>query len=418
MSKSDISTSNIYANVDSKNEPILLLNGFGVGSFHQHRLIPELLKDDSSNSNAKQKPRTVYCIDYLGQGRSWPKHCMDGKGENEKDLQYSANTWCEQIIDFIEQVVVPSEKMQTNNDNERAGTATTKVHLVGNSVGGHLAAHIAMRRPDLVSSICLLNPTPVWGSKLVGWNGHLPAPIIPKTIGRYLFDRIRDLKTIDKFLESVYSTKEAYTEELMQQIRGATLGNGGHAAFASIMWSAPLQSSSADNSSTNFQNCLRNLPSDLDVFLVFGQDDPWCKPAFAKNMLKALEERRRDIDVGTSSIVPTTKQQHKRESVQRYVQITNAGHCPNHEAPKAVGHLVRAWVNAKDDGRHKGRLSFVVAVKKNSSVDANRDHDHQAMPMPTTSMSFAEEWAEHTVVELDGDDIPLSLTDRIFTTFM
>jgi len=215
VSKSDISTSNIYANVDSKNEPILLLNGFGVGSFHQHRLIPELLKDDSSNSNAKQKPRTVYCIDYLGQGRSWPKHCMDGKGENEKDLQYSANTWCEQIIDFIEQVVVPSEKMQTNNDNERAGTATTKVHLVGNSVGGHLAAHIAMRRPDLVSSICLLNPTPVWGSKLVGWNGHLPAPIIPKTIGRYLFDRIRDLKTIDKFLESVYSTKEAYTEELV-----------------------------------------------------------------------------------------------------------------------------------------------------------------------------------------------------------
>ena len=204
----------------------------------------------------------------------------------------------------------------------------------------------------------------------------------------------------------------------MQQIRGATLGNGGHAAFASIMWSAPLQSSSSpENNNTNFQNCLKNIPSDLDVFLVFGQDDPWCKPAFAKNMLKALKERRQDIEVVTSSILPTTtQQQHKREIVQRYVQITKAGHCPNHEAPKAVGHLVRAWVNAKDDDRHKGRLSFVVAAKKN--VDTNRDHDHQAMPMPTTSMSFAEEWAEHTVMELDGDDIPLSLTDRIITTFM
>ena len=91
-SSTSTSTSNRNANVESKNEPILLLNGFGVGSFHQHRLIPELLKDDSSNSNTQQKPRTVYCIDYLGQGRSWPKDCMDGQGENEKDLQYSANT--------------------------------------------------------------------------------------------------------------------------------------------------------------------------------------------------------------------------------------------------------------------------------------------------------------------------------------
>lgn len=90
-----------------------------------------------------------------------------------------------------------------------------RVHLVGNSVGGHLAAYVAVRRPDLISSICLLNPTPVWGLNLPGWSGHLPAPIIPKAIGRVLFDQIRDLKTIERFLEQTYSRRGAITEELV-----------------------------------------------------------------------------------------------------------------------------------------------------------------------------------------------------------
>lgn len=77
------------------NEPILLLNGFGVGSFHQHRLIPEILKRQNDNGvdGVSYDPRRiVYCLDYLGQGKSWPKDCQDGKGESEKGLQYSADT--------------------------------------------------------------------------------------------------------------------------------------------------------------------------------------------------------------------------------------------------------------------------------------------------------------------------------------
>merc|ERR1711865_711204 len=150
-------------------------------------------------SRRKRKKHTtagtvIYGIDYLGQGRSWPIHCCDGFGENEQDLQYSANTWCEQIIDFIETIILPSSSCrqeETETENNKDGSSSNRndtsskirvtppprkvqVHLVGNSVGGHLAAHIAVRRPDLIASICLLNPTPVWGSKLPGWDGHLP----------------------------------------------------------------------------------------------------------------------------------------------------------------------------------------------------------------------------------------------------
>lgn len=64
---------------------ICLVALLGVGSFHQHRLIPRLLDEEMDN-------RVVYCIDYLGQGRSWPVDCQDGKSENEKGLIYSADT--------------------------------------------------------------------------------------------------------------------------------------------------------------------------------------------------------------------------------------------------------------------------------------------------------------------------------------
>jgi len=293
--------------------------------------------------------------------------------------------WVEQIIDFIEQVILSKEVRHPKIDNEDTEDINTnlskKIHIVGNSVGAHLAAHIAYRRPDLVSSICLLNPTPVWGSKLPGWKGNLPAPVIPKAVGRYLFDRIRDLQTIEQFLEATYSRKEALTQELIHQIRNCTLGDGGHAAFASILWSPPLNVYE-DGRKSNFQDCLSQIP--CDCLLVFGKDDPWCKPAFAKNMLKALEGRRKDLYV-----------------VHRYVEITNAGHCPNHEAPQAVGHLVKSWVEAKD--RSKKQLSLT------GTATSKTEQQHK---------KFREEWGEHSVSEYNREEIKLGWVDRFVTSFM
>ncbi|KAG7360484.1 alpha/beta fold family hydrolase [Nitzschia inconspicua] len=343
--------------------PILLLNGFGVGSFHQHRLIPRLLETNSEDVPNQQYRRTIYCVDYLGQGRSWPKDCQDGRSVSEQGLQYSAETWIDQIVTFIEQVILTE---QTSN----------KVHLVGNSVGGHLAAYIAARRPDLVESICLLNPTPVWGLNLPGWSGTLPAPIVPKAIGRFLFDRIRDLKTIEQFLEQTYSRREAFTEELMHQIRGCTLGNGGHAAFASILWSPPLKVTPDSTLKENFQECLSQVP--CDVLLVFGKDDPWCKPAFAKKMLQALDQR-------------------EPHHVHRYIEIENAGHCPNHEAPQAVAHVIRTWIASSN--RSKDHLTL-VDVGNNGQI------------------IFQEDWGETSISERSVHDINLGMMDRLATTFI
>ena len=70
-------------------DPIVLLNGFGVGSFHQHRLMENFREVETAEGRSD---RVVYGVDYLGQGRSWPVACEDGEAECEKGLIYSADT--------------------------------------------------------------------------------------------------------------------------------------------------------------------------------------------------------------------------------------------------------------------------------------------------------------------------------------
>jgi len=330
-----------------KKEPILLLNGFGVGSFHQHRLIPEILNRDDD--------QVIYGIDYLGQGRSWPVDCDDGNSKSEDGLQYSADMWVEQIICFLEQVM--------HADGEQ------KVHLVGNSVGGYLAAVVATRRPDLIASISLLNATPVWGLNLPFWSGKLPPPAIPRKVGRYLFDRIRDLTTIEKYLEAAYANRNAFGEELMLQIRGCTEGKGGHAAFSSILWSPPATTTNAKT----FYDVLTQLQ--CDVLLVFGAKDPWCKPAFAKRMIQSLADRPSGY------------------GCCRYVQLSNVGHCPNHEAPQAVGKTVSLWIGATGDRREISLLDGKTEV-------------------------FHEDWGDVEAKELGADEIKASLVDTLAATFV
>jgi pimeloyl-ACP methyl ester carboxylesterase len=185
------------------------------------------------------------------------------------------------------------------------------------------------------------------------------------------------------------------------------MGNGGHAAFASILWSPPLRVQRQDhhknNRKENFQSWLTQVP--CDVLLVFGKDDPWvsrrtpcdwivsfvvihsifgrsqCKPAFAKKMLQALDQR----------------QPHQ---VHRYIEIENAGHCPNHEAPQAVAHVVRSWMDSDD--RSKEQLTLVDGGESDK----------------TAKMVFQEEWGETIATELGASDIFLGVMDHVATTFI
>ncbi|KAL7504028.1 hypothetical protein ACHAXN_001741 [Cyclotella atomus] len=328
--------------------PILLLNGFGVGSFHQHRLMKQLLSQhQSSDANTQYK---IYGIDYLGQGKSWPASCDDGMSEDEYNLGYSADMWIDQLTSFIQQVIAPSTGQ--------------KVHIVGNSVGGYLGTILSYKHPELDETLTLLNATPVWGLNLPMWDGKLPAPPLPRFVGRALFDTIRNLDVIDQYLDIAYVYKQAFdgtfddtfhdeqsdqetkSNALNLKIRGCTEGKGGHAAFASILWSSPASTTDENGNiqTIGFYDGLQQLP--IDILLLFGSNDEWCTPAVAKRMHTTLSKRTANSDGYTPC--------------QRYVTIDNAGHCPNHEAPTAVARALESWLEASD----RSNASLITGEKE------------------------------------------------------
>mmetsp|Transcript_29634 Transcript_29634/g.42028 ORF Transcript_29634/g.42028 Transcript_29634/m.42028 type:complete len:159 (-) Transcript_29634:284-760(-) len=158
----------------------------------------------------------------------------------------------------------------------------------------------------------------------------------------------------------------------MRQIRACTEGKGGHAAFASIMWSPPATMRPNAESQDFFKNLLHVK---CDVLLIFGEQDPWCKPAFAKKMMRVLSHR-------------------PPSSVCRYVQLSNVGHCPNHEAPKAVAKAVSSWIAAGNQPR--------TAIP----------------PLVKPDEEFREDWAVVYAREMKEQDIRVGLMDLLAVTFV
>lgn len=239
-----------YVSKGSSGPPVLLIPGFGVGTFHFSRNIDRL------SSECR-----VFSLDLMGQGKSWPE------GSIEKSLQwrYSVENWRDQIIDFLLNVV-----------GEPA-------HLVGNSLGGYLGTMVAHQQPSLVSSLVLLNPTPFWGflpqnNTWNVWDGALPAPSSLLRFGSSYFDLMRDPSTIKRMLSTVYSKKDSLDEGLITDIVQAASDRGGHEAFTSILFSpkAPI----------GFEEMLRGLT--LPVCQMNGKEDPWITPFWGRRIKKVI----------------------------------------------------------------------------------------------------------------------------------
>lgn len=189
--------------------PLLLVPGFGVGTFHFDRNI-ELLSERFK----------VYSFDLVGQGKSWPQNKDDE--DYEDGLCYSVDLWIEQILYFVENVI------------------QGQTHLCGNSLGGFLCVACAQLRPDLIKSTVLLNPTPFWGfnskARPFLWNGKLPAPPTLSNFGKTYFNVLRNPTTISSMLNAVYASKTAFDEALVSDIIESASHPCGGDAFTSILF--------------------------------------------------------------------------------------------------------------------------------------------------------------------------------------
>ena len=329
--------------------PILVLNGFGVGWFHWERNMAAVAAETGS---------TVFAMDYLGQGESWPINCNDGKAPSEEGVKYSIDSWVLQTQAFIEEIIHPQE-------------GDGKVILVGNSLGGLIATILAARRSDLVDRIALLNATPVWGSKtpstIYNWDGTMPPPGLPRIIGRFAYDTLRSKTNIENLLAKTYFDAEASLADLPEKIRSVTeRSTGGHAAFASILWSPPAtfewhNAARQEKPLTDFYDLLsRGVVQ--DVLLLYGSEDPWCSPEFGRCAMRALESR------GQLKAKSTSKPSKLR---QRYIELSRSGHCPHHESPDAVNKLLSQWVLGGSEADFGGVGLFDKGVAATEVTDSN-----------------------------------------------
>ncbi|KAA8520199.1 hypothetical protein F0562_014455 [Nyssa sinensis] len=294
--------------------PVLLLPGFGVGSFHYEKQLKDLGRDFR-----------VWAVDFLGQGMSLPfedptPQPRDGAtSEGDKfvwgfgdetepwanKLVYSIDLWRDQVRYFIEEVI------------------REPVYVVGNSLGGYVALYFAACNPQLVKGVALLNATPFWGflpnpirsprlARIFPWAGTFPLPANVRKLTEVIWQKISDPRSIGEILKQVYADHSTNVDKVFSRILETTQHPAAAASFASIMF-APRGQLSFKEALSRCQ--MNNIP----ICLMYGKEDPWVKPVWGLQVKKQLPEAP-------------------------YYEISPAGHCPHDEVPEVMNYLLRGWI--------------------------------------------------------------------------
>ncbi|MFS7940680.1 putative alpha/beta hydrolase-1 [Helianthus anomalus] len=321
---------------------VLFLPGFGVGSFHYEKQLKDLGQDYG-----------VWAIDFLGQGMSLacedPTRQQQREGDQVDDpfwgfgdetepwadnLVYSIDLWQEQVAYFIQEVI------------------KEPIYIVGNSLGGYVALYFAACNPHLVKGVTLLNATPFWGffpnptrnprlSEMFPSAGTFPLPLRVRKIIEFVWEKIRDPRSIREILKQVYADHSTNIDKVFSRILEITEHPAALASFASIML--------APQGKLSFGEALsRCKAQDVPICLMYGKEDPWVRPVWGLQVKKKLPEAP-------------------------YYQISPAGHCPHDEVPEVVNYLLRGWIKNLES---QGFVALPLVDDESGRFDVAKDLEY------------------------------------------
>ncbi|HBC43525.1 MAG TPA: alpha/beta hydrolase, partial [Pseudanabaena sp.] len=262
-------------NLDS---PILILiHGFGASVGHWRKNVPVLAEH-----------HRVYAIDLIGFGSSaQPK---------PNELAYTFETWGQQIVDFVREVV-----------GDRA-------ILVGNSIGAVVAMQAAILAPDLITKTVLINCSlrllQEQNQLAMPWFRRLGVKAVQNLLGvraiaKLFFDQVRQPKSVRQILAQAYIHSEAITDELVEiLLKPAQNPNAVDVFMAFVRYSQGPRP----------EDLLAILP--CEAVVLWGDRDPW-----------------EPIALGRESFT-------KFACVKEFIDIPNAGHCPQDEVPDVVNDIL------------------------------------------------------------------------------
>jgi pimeloyl-ACP methyl ester carboxylesterase len=271
-----------YLQAGSEGPAVLLIHGFGASSSHWLKLMPQLATQ-----------ARVYAIDLLGFGAS-AKPCPGA------EVNYTFETWADQVAAFCQEVIA------------------APVYLVGNSIGCIVALQTAVQDPEWVRGVVMLNCSLrlLHERKRITlpWYRRWSAPVMQKLLsvkplGHLFFRQLARPQVIRNILLEAYGEKQAVTDELVQLLLTPALDPGAADVFLAFV-----------------SYSQGPLPEDLlpqvrcPVLVAWGEADPW-----------------EPVDLGEELAV--------YDSVERFVRIEGAGHCPQDEKPEAVVALLQDWLD-------------------------------------------------------------------------
>lgn len=267
--------------------PLVLVHGFGASIGHWRKNIPVLAAE-----------HRVFAIDLLGFG-----------GSEKPELDYTLELWAELLQDFwVAHIQQPTV-------------------FVGNSIGALLSLMVVADYPDIAAGGVLLN--------CAGGLNHRPNELsLPlrtvmatftrlirsKTLGAFLFNRIRKKPRLRQTLRQVYWDSAAVTDELVDLIHEPSCDRGAQQVFASILVAPPGPAP---------EEILPKVKRPLLV--LWGEKDPWT-PISAGQIFQ-------EYGNSVEGVPPV-----------QFISIPNTGHCPHDERPEVVNPLILEWLAKLEGG--------------------------------------------------------------------
>lgn len=267
---------------------VVLIHGFGASSIHWRKNIPDLAATCQ-----------VYAIDLIGYGKS-------DKPAPGNPIDYTFETWGQQVLDFCEQVV------------------GQPAFLIGNSIGCVVAMQAAVLDPSQVRGLALLDCSLRLlhdrKRQTLPWYRSAPTPLIQKVLSyrpliQLFFGQLAKPKAVKRVLRQAYGRKEAVTDELVSLLLEPAFDKGAVDVFlAFISYSQGP------------------IPEDLfpqlacPTLVLWGKEDPW----------EPIELARAYGDY---------------PAVEDFIELEGLGHCPQDEAPEVVDPILINWIMQKDSAR-------------------------------------------------------------------
>ena len=197
------------AGTDLPNAPaVVLIHGFGASSIHWRKNIPDLAQTCR-----------VYAIDLIGYGKS-------AKPAPGDPIDYTFETWGQQVLDFCEQIV------------------GQPAFLIGNSIGCVVAMQAAVLDPSQVRGLALLDCSLRLlhdrKRQTLPWYRSAPTPLIQKVLGyrpliQLFFGQLAKPKAVKRILRQAYGRKEEVTDELVSLLLEPAFDEGAVDVFLAFI---------------------------------------------------------------------------------------------------------------------------------------------------------------------------------------